>query len=336
MKTIQLVKYCLVAASLFVGVGSMKATAQSSDLEISGLSLDSYISGPLVFSEDLEGKVIFFEYWGRNCPPCIASLPHLRDLYNKFGGTGKFMIIGAHSQSREDGQIKELLTKNKISYPNFQSARVTQAPCPGGIPYGVLIDHNGNVVKKGSPSSLYQDVAKLVAKVPAKVHPIFGSPKVRYYGTTIKGILPGKDSSKGLAKLKEDSESKTGAQGEEAKQLLETYQTWYEGRKKLINLRSAMFPAIAYKYLYALNQMTPEEPIEVASLADLNVKHCMEINKLYKSYNDIMSQQYVKSGSGIALKKLAKRVQTMSKTKDLAEPLKEELDRLLEIIGKNN
>ena len=39
-----------------------------------------YIHGPKITASSLKGKVVFFEYWGINCPPCIASMPHLQEL----------------------------------------------------------------------------------------------------------------------------------------------------------------------------------------------------------------------------------------------------------------
>ena len=48
---------------------------------ISGLSDSSYITGPKITDKDLRGKVVLIEFWGLNCPPCRASLPHMQELY---------------------------------------------------------------------------------------------------------------------------------------------------------------------------------------------------------------------------------------------------------------
>ena len=43
-----------------------------------------YIHGPKITASSLKGKVVFFEYWGINCPPCIDSMPHLQELQDKY------------------------------------------------------------------------------------------------------------------------------------------------------------------------------------------------------------------------------------------------------------
>ena len=56
----------------------------------------SHIHGPKLKASDLKGKVVFFEYWGINCPPCIASMPHLQELQEKFQSKS-FTVIGSQS-----------------------------------------------------------------------------------------------------------------------------------------------------------------------------------------------------------------------------------------------
>ena len=57
----------------------------------------SHLHGPKIKASDLKGKVVFFEYWGINCPPCIASMPHLQELQDKFQSKG-FTVVGSHRQ----------------------------------------------------------------------------------------------------------------------------------------------------------------------------------------------------------------------------------------------
>ncbi len=119
-----------------------------------------HISGPEVTAEELEGKVIFFEYWGINCPPCIASMPHLQKLHKKYSKKG-FTVLGAHSQGLTP-EVAKFLKKNKITFPVYQSISIREAPCPGGIPYAVLIDHEGKIVATGRPTELYDKVPALM------------------------------------------------------------------------------------------------------------------------------------------------------------------------------
>ena len=123
----------------------------------------SHIHGPKLKTSDLKGKVVFFEYWGINCPPCIASMPHLQELQEKFQSKG-FTVIGSHSQLSSP-RVKQFLEEKKITFPIYQSLSIPEAPCPGGLPHAVLIGANGKVVAKGYPPQLYDLVKKEVMKM---------------------------------------------------------------------------------------------------------------------------------------------------------------------------
>ncbi len=158
MKNILLTVFGLVAFAL----SGSTATAAIGDKATFPTFTQEHISGPEMTAEDLEGKVVFFEYWGINCPPCIASMPHLQKLHKKYSKKG-FTVIGAHSQGLTPA-VGEFLKKNKITFPVYQGLSIPEAPCPGGIPFAVLIDREGTVVATGRPSELYDQVPDLMKK----------------------------------------------------------------------------------------------------------------------------------------------------------------------------
>jgi len=47
---------------------------------------------------DLKGKVVLLDFWGTWCGPCVASMPHMKELYNKHKDQG-LVIIGIHTTS---------------------------------------------------------------------------------------------------------------------------------------------------------------------------------------------------------------------------------------------
>lgn len=118
----------------------------------------SHLHGPKVKASDLKGKVVFFEYWGINCPPCIASMPHLQELQDKFQSKG-FTVVGSHRQGLTP-RVKQFLEEKKITFPVYQGLDIPAASCPGGLPHAVLIGANGKVVAKGHPTQLYDLVKR--------------------------------------------------------------------------------------------------------------------------------------------------------------------------------
>jgi len=132
-------------------------------------------SEPLKLAE-LRDKVVLLDFWGYWCGPCIAAMPNLMQLHDKFSKHG-LIIIAVHDDSL--GSIEELQQKLKaLSEKRWsgqqipfaialdgggktkiegteRSARGATTAAYGiqGWPTSVLIDKNGNVVKKFHPSN---------------------------------------------------------------------------------------------------------------------------------------------------------------------------------------
>src|SRR5829696_1668126 len=68
--------------------------------------------------EDLRGKVVLLDFWGTWCPPCVESVPELRDLYKRYSKDGTFTLIGISSDTEEE-EWKEFTTKNKMIWPQY-------------------------------------------------------------------------------------------------------------------------------------------------------------------------------------------------------------------------
>jgi thiol-disulfide isomerase/thioredoxin len=68
------------------------------------------LDGKSLNFKDLENKVIFLNFWATWCPPCIAELPSIQDLYSDYKGKIAFVLI-----SSEKLQVVKSF-KNKKGY----------------------------------------------------------------------------------------------------------------------------------------------------------------------------------------------------------------------------
>src|SRR5262245_4676012 len=89
--------------------------------KFSDWNLGKVVFGEKVGKKDVKGKVVVLEYWGVNCPPCIASLPHLAEMDREHRDEG-LVIIGAESQMSTKDQMKPLLEKAKVDYTIVEGA----------------------------------------------------------------------------------------------------------------------------------------------------------------------------------------------------------------------
>ncbi|RSK39361.1 TlpA family protein disulfide reductase [Mangrovimonas spongiae] len=94
------------------------------------------------FSES-QGKVVLINFWATWCPPCIAEMSNLNELYLDYNDKIDFYFV-----SNEDIEtLQQFLNKNKYAF-NVHSS-ITQYPSDfdvSSIPRTFLIDKEGNIV----------------------------------------------------------------------------------------------------------------------------------------------------------------------------------------------
>lgn len=99
----------------------------------------------------LKGKVVFLEFFGHKCPPCLLSIPHLVELQKKHKDTLAIVSIEVQGLNEED--LKTFVKEEEINYTvateknarklvNYIAAR---AEWGGSIPFMVAMDTKGDV-----------------------------------------------------------------------------------------------------------------------------------------------------------------------------------------------
>ena len=71
--------------------------------------------GETVSLEEFAGKVVYLDFWGSWCPPCVEEVPHLIALYDQYKEKG-FVVIGiALGDSKKS--LLHFIEKKKVPYP---------------------------------------------------------------------------------------------------------------------------------------------------------------------------------------------------------------------------
>jgi peroxiredoxin/TolA-binding protein len=102
--------------------------------------------GEYISLDDLRGKVVLLDFWGTWCPPCVASVPALRDLHKRYAKEKSFVMISVSSDGIEE-KWKEFILKNQMDWPQYldRGHKVQQAFDVHAFPSYILIDHEGIV-----------------------------------------------------------------------------------------------------------------------------------------------------------------------------------------------
>jgi thiol-disulfide isomerase/thioredoxin len=106
------------------------------------------LQGNTILLEEFKNKIVFINLWATWCPPCIAELPDLQKLYNKYGDKVVFLFISNESPEK----ISSFLKKREFNIPAY--IPISQYPHDfetKSIPTSFLIDKKGKIVidKKG-------------------------------------------------------------------------------------------------------------------------------------------------------------------------------------------
>lgn len=100
--------------------------------------------------EDYKGKYILLDFWAGWCQPCLDEFPKMRDIYNDFSRED-FEIIGISNEIDKSVWEKDI---NRFQNPwpqlyggNGFDQETFKAYKGGGIPFYILIDRDGNIVR---------------------------------------------------------------------------------------------------------------------------------------------------------------------------------------------
>jgi len=131
----------------------------------SGIEFDfvDFAGKPRKFSE-FRGKFVLLDFWATWCKPCLADIPHLKELYEKYKGKG-FEIIGMDSETlspdeEPDPEFARETQERARNIVETRGASWTHATSETAVPVAVkvfkvetlptkvLIDREGKVIAR--------------------------------------------------------------------------------------------------------------------------------------------------------------------------------------------
>lgn len=101
--------------------------------------------GELVALNDLKGKVVFLNFWATWCPPCLAEMPSIQKLYEKYQKSDDvvFVMIDADSDLKKSAAFMQ---KNNYGMPLYQMAsNIPDVLFGGSLPTTVVFDKQGRI-----------------------------------------------------------------------------------------------------------------------------------------------------------------------------------------------
>lgn len=159
------------------------------------------LEGQTISAESLRGKVILLNFWATWCGPCIAEIPDLIQLQNKY--ERQFQVIGLSVDAGSPEDVKRFVQEKKINYPIAIVSSDLQGKFGGvmGLPTSFIVNTNGRIVQKhvGLRDPAIYDLeirALLGLPVEAKIETFEDAGQVLLSNAGKATELPGVDLSK--------------------------------------------------------------------------------------------------------------------------------------------
>jgi len=103
--------------------------------------------------KEYQGKVVFIEFWGTHCPPCLFSIPHYIDLQAKYKDKLAIIAIEVQTAASED-VLKQFAQAKGINYDiiTYEEGRAftnyigMRTGWRGSIPFLIILDQKGNFI----------------------------------------------------------------------------------------------------------------------------------------------------------------------------------------------
>ena len=136
------------------------------------LSFDGAITGKHYAIADMKGKPVVVDFWATWCGPCVASMPEMKKMYEKYHPQGVNFIGISLDRSKESGgldKLKQFVKRHDVPWPQYYEGKgwqnsVAQQWGVGAIPQVFVIDAKGNLYSVDGRGQLDTILPKLLAK----------------------------------------------------------------------------------------------------------------------------------------------------------------------------
>ena len=163
-------KALVIKGLMQVGLFRPDIDSSGEDHEAAADATFTNVSGKAINLSSLKGKVVFLNFWATWCPPCIAEMPGINELYKQFSGRSDVVFVMVDA----DG--------NLINSENYMKAHSYNLPLyitasglgsnlfTGTLPSTLIIDRTGKIVFRETGAANYntKQFAAFMNKLAAK------------------------------------------------------------------------------------------------------------------------------------------------------------------------
>jgi thiol-disulfide isomerase/thioredoxin len=106
----------------------------------------SDLTGQVFTLEELQGKIVFLNFWATWCPPCRAEMPGMEKLFQRMQGKD-FVMLAINFQEGPE-QVQEFIAQFQLHLPALldTDGTVGTAYKVTGLPTTFILDRRGRII----------------------------------------------------------------------------------------------------------------------------------------------------------------------------------------------
>lgn len=114
-----------------------------------------------------KGKYVMVDFWASWCGPCRAAIPHVRDLYKKYGDKLEILAVSLDSAEKpwRKAMADEQMEWTQLWADKNHVSPITEAYQVHSIPFLMLLDPEGRIIHAGhNPEAINETLAKALGE----------------------------------------------------------------------------------------------------------------------------------------------------------------------------
>ena len=220
----------------------------------------SHVSGPKLTEADLLGKAVLVYYWDASEDKSVKYLPEVEKVWKSFQ-TKKFQVVGNYVGTKNDEKVKDLVQKNKVTFPVYYNFSLDPDPKVGfqKAPFFNVINHRGvSVLGKASAKEATEAAVEAMGAIGMPVS-LCGAVEFKKFKGMAGQLKLGKNLSTILKALEKKKGDKDPNVASEASEIISAIDSARDDVKSDIELYSEVDPAEALKLVQLFIKTWPKD-----------------------------------------------------------------------------
>ena len=246
--------------TVIVAACALAALCASGAMKWKNFDDKSHLSGPKLTEADLLGKAVLVYYWDASEEASVKYLPEVEKVWNSFK-TKKFQVVGNYVGTKNDEKVKELVQKNKVTFPVYYNFSLDPDPKVGfqKAPFFNVVSHRGvSVLGKASVKEAIEAAVDAMSAIGMPVS-LCGDVEFKKFKGMAGQLKLGKNLTNILKTLEKKKADKDPNVSSEASEIISAVESAKDDIKADIELYCEADPAEAIKLIQLFTKTWPKD-----------------------------------------------------------------------------